>query len=231
MHRGDVRRARVDEFAVHLVAEEEEVVLLHQVADLVHLVLGIEVARRVVGIADEDGLRALVDEFLELLHLGQAETLVDGGRDGPDHRAGGDREGHIVGVRRLRDDDLVARIEAAHECEQHRLGAARGDDDLVRGELDLVALIVVHERLAQRAEALRRAVFQHLAVYVLEHVERLLRRRQVGLADVQAVDLHSPLLGGVRQRGEHTDGRCRHLQAAVRYPKFIWHIAIPVNVP
>ena len=37
----DVRRPRVDVFAVNLVREEEQVVLLHQIAYLVHLLAGI----------------------------------------------------------------------------------------------------------------------------------------------------------------------------------------------
>ena len=150
VHGRYVRRARVDELAIHLVGEEVQVVFLDQIPDPVHLLLGVQIAGRVVGIADEDGLRALVDQFLELLHLRQAEALVDGGRHRPDHGAGGDREGHVVGIRRFRDDDLVARVQAAQEREQHGLGTAAGDDNLIGPELDLVPVVVPHERLPQR---------------------------------------------------------------------------------
>ena len=223
MHGRYVRRARVDELAVHLVGEEVQVVFLHEIPDPVHLLLRVQVAGRVVGIADEDGLCALVDQFLELLHLRQAEALVDGGRHRPDHGAGGDREGHVVGIRRFRDDDLVARVQAAQEREQHGLAAAAGDDDLIGPELDLVPVVVPHQRLPQRPISLRRAVFQGVTVDVLEHVQRLLRRRQVRLADVEPIDLHPPVLRRIRQRRQLPDRRLRHLHAAHRNLQILRH--------
>ena len=146
------------------VGEKVQVVFLHQIPDPVHLFLRIEITGRVVGIADQDGLRALVDEFLELLHLGQAETFLNGRRDGPDHSTGRNGEGHVVRIGRFRDDDLVARVQAAQESEQHSLTAAAGDDDLISPELDLVPdddlispeldlvpVVISYERLPQRA--------------------------------------------------------------------------------
>ena len=226
VHRGDVRRTRVDEFAVHLVGEEVQGVFLHEVPDPVHLLLGVQVARRVVGVADQDRLRALVDQFLEFLDLRQAEALLDRRHDRADHGARGHGERHVVGVRRLRDDDFVARVQAAQEGEEYRLAAAARDDDFVRREFDLVAVIVADQRLPQRAVALRRAVFQRLAVDVLQHVQRLLRRRQVRLTDVQLVDLDPALLRRIRQRRQLPDRRQRHLHPPLRNLQFVFtHIA------
>ena len=83
----NVGRTGVDKLAVHLIGEEIQVVLLHEVADLIHLTARIEVARRVVRIAYHDSLGALVDELLEALHLGQAESLLNSGGDGADDRS------------------------------------------------------------------------------------------------------------------------------------------------
>ena len=67
----DIGRSCVDILTIHLVGEEIQVVFLHEVADLVHLTTGIEIACGVVGIADHDSTGALVDQLLKLLHLGQ----------------------------------------------------------------------------------------------------------------------------------------------------------------
>ena len=58
------------------------------------------------------------------------------------------RESHVVGVGRLRHNDLVARVQAAHESEKHGFGAARGDDDLVWGHVDVELGIIVDKLLA-----------------------------------------------------------------------------------
>ena len=58
------------------------------------------------------------------------------------------------------------------------------------------------------------AVFQNLAVDVFQGFEALFRRRQIGLADVQVVNLRSPGAGGVGQRNEFAYRRGRHLLGA-----------------
>ena len=210
----DVGRARIDKLAVHLVGKEVEVVFLHQVAYAVHLLARVEIARGVVGVADEDSLRALVDEFLKLLHLRQAEPLVDSGGDGPDDGTGRDGERHIVGVGGLGDDDLVAGVEACEESKQHRLRASRGDDDVVGRHEDVILGIVVHEFLAIAAVALRRTVFEHLTVYIVNGVEGCLWCRQVGLTDVEPIHLYPALFGSVGQRSQFANRGGRHQRAA-----------------
>ena len=61
----NIRRPRVDELTVDLVREKVKIVLPHQIADLIHLLAGIQIARRIVGITDQDCLRALCDQFLD----------------------------------------------------------------------------------------------------------------------------------------------------------------------
>ena len=221
VHGGDIGRTGIDELAVNLVREQIQVVFLDQVADPVHFPLGVQIARGIVGVADEDSLRPFVNQFLELLDLGQAEAFLDGRDDRADHRSRGDGEGHIVRVRRLRDDDFVARIQAAQESEKDRLATAGGDDDIIGRELDLVAVVVLHKCLTQRAIALRRAILQRGPVDMLERLQRLRRRGQVRLADVQLVDLHAPVLGGVRQGRQLPDRRSRHIHSSFRNEEFV----------
>ena len=76
-------------------------------------------------VADQDTARAVVDELFEFRDVGQCESLLDRRYHGAYHGPCGDGEGHVIGVGRLGDDDLVAGVEARHEGEQHGLGTAR----------------------------------------------------------------------------------------------------------
>ena len=67
MHRRDVRASGINELTVHLIRKQIQIVLLHQITDLVHLPLGIEITGRIVRIADKDGLRTISDQLLEFL--------------------------------------------------------------------------------------------------------------------------------------------------------------------
>ena len=221
MHGGNIRRSRVNELAINLVGEQVQVIFLDQIPDPVHLLLCIQITRGIIRIADQDSLRALVNQLLELLDLGQAEALLDGRDDRPDHGTRGDRKGHVVRVGWLGDDDLVARVQAAQESEKDCLAAAGGDDDVVGGELDLVAVVVLNKCLAQRAIALRRAILERGPVDVLERLQRLRRRRQIRLADVQFVDLHAPVLGRVGQGRQLPDWRSRHIHTALGNEKSV----------
>ena len=70
------------------------------------------------------------------------------------------------------------------------------------------------------------AVFQH--TLVLRHLVGLHRQGlegtcgglDVGLTDIQVVDMHATLLGGVGKGDELTDGRLRQLKSFVRD---MWH--------
>ena len=72
--------------------------------------------------------------------------------------------------------------------------------------MDIVLGIEVHQFLSITQVALRRTVFQHLAVDVLQRVEAALRRGQVGLSDVEVINLYATLLGSKRQGGKLSNG-------------------------
>ena len=151
----DVWRTRIDVFAIHLVREQIQVVLLYQIANLVHLAACVQIARRVVRVANHDGACAVVDELLKLLYLRQRETLLDGRCNGANLCSCRDSKRHVVGVGRLRHDDFVARIEARQECKQHRLRTSRGDDDIVSRHINIIFRVVADEFLAIAQIALR----------------------------------------------------------------------------
>ena len=191
MEGGNIRHSGVYEFPVNLVAEEEEPVLLHYVAQALHLLSGVEVARRVVGVADEYGLGARGDLRLELLHGRKTETVLDSGLHALDYGSHGNRKGHIVGVERVGDYDFVARIEAGQEGEEYGFGTSGGDDDLIRGEVDAVFGVVLDHLRAQGEVAVGRAVLQNLPVHVLEGLQGAVRSLDVRLAYVEMVHFHS----------------------------------------
>ena len=217
MARADIRRTGVDIFAIDLVGEEVKVVLLHEVAYLVHLAAGVEIARGVVGIADHDGTCAVVDELLKLLHLWQREAFLYSSSYGTYARARGDGKRHVVGVGWLGDDNLVARVKTRHKGEEHRLASSRGDDDVVGIDIDVVTTVIAHELLTVALDTLGRRIFKNVAVDTLQGIESNLWCGQIGLADVEVIDLRPTLLCSGSKRCELAYRRLGHLVSANRY--------------
>ena len=149
-----MRLVRVAEFAVHLVGDEEEVVPAAEVADGEHLVLGEELAGRIARVADQHGAGPGGHALLEFGDVGDAETLVDVGRD---HREGDvvqEGEGLVVRVEGLDDEDLLA--WARRDLHGHGEGFAAGHvhEQLAHFDVDADLLVVfVHQALAELHQA------------------------------------------------------------------------------
>ena len=144
----NIRRASVDVLTIHLVGEEIQVVFLHQVANLVHFAACVQVASWVVGVTYHYSACALINQLLEFLYLGERETLLDGSGNSADFGSCRNGKGHIVGVSRLWYDNLIARIQAAQECKQHRLATTTGNDDIISCYVDIVLSIIVYQLFA-----------------------------------------------------------------------------------
>ena len=210
----DIRRTGVDIFAIYLIREEIEVVFLHEVTDLVHLATSVEITSGVVGIAYHDGAGAVVDKFLKLLHLRQRESLLDCCGNRAYLRSCRYGKCHIVGVCWFWYDNLVAGIEARHKCEEHSLTSARRDNDVVGVDVDVILLIIVNEFFSITQISLRGRVFENLTVDVLECIQTLLWRGQVGLSDIEVIYLGATLLCCSGKRCEFSDRRLGHLMSA-----------------
>ena len=191
----DIRRFGIDELAIDLIGDQVQVVFLHQIADLAHLLLGIEIARRVIGVADQDCARLRRNLLLKLLHRRQLEPVLDIRLDGFDDSTCRDRKCHIVGVRRVGHNDLVARIEARHVRKHDRLRTAGGNNDLVRRKVDPVLRVVTDHLRPQRLQALRRGILQDLLVKILHRLHGLRRGLDIRLTDVQVIHMHPCQLG------------------------------------
>ena len=220
MHGADVGRAGVDVLTINLVGEEVEVVLLDQVAYLVHLAAGIEITCGVVGVADKYGAGTLVDEFLEPLDTGQCKSFLYGGGDGADGGTCRHSKGHIVGIGGLGDDNLVAGIEGTHKGKEHGLRTAGGNDDIVGSNLDVILVIILCKFLSIAEITLRWRIFEHLTVNILEGIKSTLRGRQVGLTDIEVINFGATGLGCSCQRCQLTDWRFGHFKSANRN---FWH--------
>ena len=128
----DIRRLGVDKLTIDLIGDQIEVVFLHQIAYLPHLLFGIEIARRVIGVTDEDSSGLRRDLFLKLLYRRQLKAVLDVRLHGFDHSSAGDSKRHIVRVTRVGHNDLIARIQTTHVRKHDRFRASGSDDDLVR---------------------------------------------------------------------------------------------------
>ena len=214
MARADIRRAGVYILAVNLVGEKVKIVFFHQVAYLVHLPAGVEIARRVVRVAYHYGTCVLVDKLLEFLNFRQRESLLNGCRDGAYLRSGRYCERHVVGVCRLWNYYLVARIEARHECEQYSFRSARRYYNVISIYVDVVFLIIFCKFLSVRLYALRRRILQHSAVDMFQRVQSHLRCGQVRLSYIQMIDLYAAFLRVVGKRCELPYRRFGHFKSA-----------------
>ena len=121
----------------------------------------IEVTRGVVGVANHDGLGAWCDSLLEVLDRWQGEARLDVTRDGDNLGITQLGEGVIVSVIRFWNDDLIARVQADGESHLKSLTSTSGDDDLIRGDIDPMAVIIVTEGAAIGRNTSGMAIFQN----------------------------------------------------------------------
>ncbi len=128
-----------------------------------------------------------------------------------DHRPARDGKGHIVSVTRVGYYYLIARVEARHIGEHNGLRATGSDDNLVGREVDTVLGIVAYHLGTQRFRSLRGRVVEYVLVEVMHRIERALRRMDVGLTDVQMVDMNAVALGSVSVFRQFTNRRLWHI--------------------
>lgn len=209
LHDAEVFEAVVAELAIDLVGKEVEVVLLDDVSNLEELFFGVEVARGVVGVADHDGLGVGGDGLLELLDGRQCEAALDVAGDGLDLSAAEFGEGVVVGVVRFGDDDFVVGVEADGEGELQGLAAAVGDDDLVGGHLDAMTMVVLAEFLAIGHIAGAVAVGEDADLGLSEDFESALGGLDIGLADVEVIDMDATFFCCISEGDEFADCRLR----------------------
>ena len=189
LERGDGAEfdAVVDQLAVDLIREDDEVVFEDDGGEFFEVALLHDRAGGVVGERDEDGFGAGGDRLLDLLHI-ELELVLDVALDADGSRARKGNEGGIAHEARLGDEHFIA--GGAHRSERgvESLGRADGDDDLACGIVAYAdeAVEIFGDGFAQLHET---GVGGVLGLAVEDAVDRRLAERaggdEVGLADAQ----------------------------------------------
>ena len=179
--------------------------LLYDIAKAQKFGLAVEVAGRVVGIADKDSLGPGGDGLFKGLNGRQGEAFLYAGGDSFHRKACGNRETKIVGITGFYHYKFVAGVKAGHEGEEQGLRSPAGYHDFVRGKVYPELCIVAHELFPQGKQALGMGVFQGFAVYFTQGVKSLLRGWKVRLAYVQVENFGAAFLCGVSERNQFSD--------------------------
>ena len=198
--------AAVGELSVHLVADDEEVMLLRNVEHQVQLLRSEHVAGRVAGVRYHYGAGVLVYARLDPLAVGVEIALLGIGRHGADSRAREGDGGVVVRIERLRNDDLVAAVEQAGHRQLQCLTAAGGRQDLAVLKLHSYAGVIVLHRVEELGHADGRRVGEYGFGEISERFEKYVRRFNVGLADVQMINFNTAFFGLCRIACEFTHG-------------------------
>ena len=95
---------------------------------------------------------------------------------------------------------LLKANRIAVESEQDSLGAAGGHDDLVGGDVDIDALVVLYQLLTAGEDTCGVAVSDNLLVEFLHGLAGAFGSLDVGLADVEVVNVYASFLSFIRKR-------------------------------
>ncbi len=187
-----VRLAVVQRLVVDLVGEDDQLVLPRDLHDLLQHLHGIQRARRIVRVDDDDGPRARRHLAADVGDVGQpAGLLVADVVHGRAARQPDD--GRVQRIVRRRDQHLVARVEQRVHAEGDQLGRAVAQVDVVHRHVgDLLFLRVVDDGLARREQALRVGVGRgvgQVADHVLHDLVGRLEAERGDVADVQLDDV------------------------------------------
>ena len=199
----------IDELAVDLVGDQQEVVLLHEVADEIDVLFSQHTAGRVLWSVDDQHSRLRSHERCQLVEVHAKAGLLTQ-RHTLRHSAD---ELHLRGVRgipRVGKDHLVTRLDAREKREQQDVLGSRDQDHL--GRVDLRTQRAADETGDRLARLIYPAGGRVVRVAVLHRADRSLDdvvgRGEIGLADLQvddplAVSFQPPRLG-------------EHLESALR---------------
>ena len=218
----DVRRTGIDKLTVHFIRKKIQIVLLHQIANLIHLTARIEVSRGVIRIANQNGPRTFVNQLLELLDLRQRKSFFYRSGYRTDDRSRRNGKCHVIGVCRFGNDDFVARIQAGQKSEQHSLRTSRRDDDVVRRKIDMIFGIISDQLFPVTQISLARAVFQNRPVDITDGIYGRSRSRQIRLADIQMVHMYPSIFSLEGQRSQLANRRLRHFLTANGYFRHVF---------
>ena len=155
----NIRRTSVDEFAIHFIRKEIQIIFLDQISYLIHFSTRVKITRWVVRVANQNGTSVFIDEFFKLLHCGQSETIFYCRWNRTNFCSCRNGKGHIIGIRWFGNDNFIARIETREKGKEHSLRTTCCYDNVINRKLYVVGSVILHQLLAIRKKTLRRRIF------------------------------------------------------------------------
>ena len=191
------RLAAVYELSVHLVADDEQIVLLSDIEHQLQLVRREDGAGRVAGVRDHDGAGVLVYAGLDALAHGVAVVLLGAGRQRVDGSAGEGDGGVVVRVERFGNDDLVAVVKQRRHGHLQRFAAAGGDKDVLFIQLYADIVVIIADRVDKCGNAGGGSVREYRLAELPHGLKVGVGGLYIRLADVEMIYLYAALHGFV----------------------------------
>ena len=170
------------------------------------LVLGQHRTGGVAGVGDHNGPGMLIDAGLHAGPVSVGIALLRLGRHRMNGGAGQGNGGVVIGIERLRNDDLIAIVQNGGHDHLQGLAAAGGGQDISPLQGDADTLVVGADSVQQHGDAAGGRIGQDRVVEILNGLIEDIRGLDIGLANVQVVNLDSALSGCIGVRVELTHG-------------------------
>ena len=172
------------------------------------LLLAVDVAGGVVRAVQQDCPCLAGDLLLDHAERRKGEVVLQRACDGNDAHVGHSGKGVHVRVIGLGNNDFVTWVAEGHQGKENSLRAAGGDQDIVHGDVNSNAVVVVlHDGLSECKVSVALAVGKNVIGIVADGFDCFPGTLDIGLADIQVIDLYPLLLGCPCVGRESSDGR------------------------
>ena len=138
----DIRGTGINKFTIYFIRKEEEVILLHQIPNLIHFTTGIQISCRIIRVANQNRFGTFVDQFFEFLHFRQRKPFFNGRGNRTDLCSSRNGKCHIIGVCRFRNYDFITRIQTGKEGEKYRFRTSWCNNYIVSRQVDVELCII-----------------------------------------------------------------------------------------
>ncbi len=181
-----------------------------------NLLLGINDPRGIPRIRKRDGTRLFGNQRFEHISSREDEAVIGFCGDRFDHDIVRCGEAAIVCIERLGNENLLTGIACEKERPLQRLAAPVRDDDIFHliGQID--AFIVLRDTLAERLPTVRVGISKHFYVSLFNGFHEDFRRLDIGLTDVEMVNLYTPLFCLICVWNKFANRRCLQIITALR---------------
>ena len=199
----------VYKLTVHFVCNQKQVVSQNQLLKLKQLLPGIYITGRIIGIANKDPLRFGTNHLPKFRDGWQLKSVLNGGSDGLNDDIICDGKRLIIGVKRLRNDHLITRIETNHEGKGDRLRSSRRDQYLGGIHLQVPVAVILSKLFAVSIISEGVSVRDQIEIKIPDPFDGVLWSFDVRLTNVQVVNLAAKRFGFFGIGNQFSNGRFR----------------------